>query len=122
METENKLSNLRKLMNKHHFDAYIIPVTDPHLGEYIPAHWRCIAWFSGFTGSAGTIVITRDFAGLWTDSRYFLQVEEQLRNTGIELVKLKIPHSPEYIDWLKEKLKDGSTIGFDSKVVSICLT
>lgn len=122
METENKLSNLRKLMNKHHFDAYIIPVTDPHLGEYIPAHWRCIAWFSGFTGSAGTIVITRDFAGLWTDSRYFLQVEEQLRNTGIELVKLKIPHSPEYIDWLKEKLKDGSTIGFDSKVVSIGLT
>ncbi len=122
METENKLSNLRKLMNKHNFDAYIIPVTDPHLGEYIPAHWRCIAWFSGFTGSAGTIVITNDFAGLWTDSRYFLQAEEQLRNTGIELVKLKIPHSPEYIDWLKEKLKDGSTIGFDSKVVSIGLT
>lgn len=109
-------------MNKHHFDAYIIPVTDPHLGEYIPAHWRCIAWFSGFTGSAGTIVITRDFAGLWTDSRYFLQAEEQLKNTGIELVKLKIPHSPEYIDWLKEKLKDGSTIGFDGKVVSIGLT
>ncbi len=122
METENKLSDLRELMNKHHFDAYIIPVTDPHLGEYIPAHWRCIAWFSGFTGSAGTIVVTRDFAGLWTDSRYFLQAEEQLRNTGIELVKLKIPHSPEYIDWLKEKLKDGSTIGFDSKVVSIGLT
>lgn len=109
-------------MNKHHFDAYIIPVTDPHLGEYIPAHWRCIAWFSGFTGSAGTIVITRNFAGLWTDSRYFLQAEEQLKNTGIELVKLKIPHSPEYIDWLKEKLKDGSTIGFDGKVVSIGLT
>jgi len=122
METEDRLTALRKLMKKHHFDAYIIPVTDPHLGEYVPAHWRCIAWFSGFTGSAGTIVITRDFAGLWTDSRYFLQAEEQLRNTGIELVKLKIPHSPEYIDWLKEKLKDGSTIGFDSKVVSIGLT
>ena len=122
METEDRLTALRKLMNKHHFDAYIIPVTDPHLGEYVPAHWRCIAWFSGFAGSAGTIVITRDFAGLWTDSRYFLQAEEQLRNTGIELVKLKIPHSPEYIDWLKEKLKDGSTIGFDSKVVSIGLT
>ncbi|MCK4466443.1 MAG: aminopeptidase P family N-terminal domain-containing protein, partial [Bacteroidales bacterium] len=122
METEDRLTALRKLMNKHHFDAYIIPVTDPHLGEYVPAHWRCIAWFSGFAGSAGTIVITRDFAGLWTDSRYFIQAEEQLRNTGIELVKLKIPHSPEYIDWLKEKLKDGSTIGFDSKVVSIGLT
>jgi len=122
METEERLTALRKLMNKHHFDAYIIPVTDTHLGEYVPAHWRCIAWFSGFTGSAGTIVITRDFAGLWTDSRYFLQAEEQLKNTGIELVRLKIPHSPEYIDWLKEKLKDGSTIGFDSKVVSIGLT
>lgn len=122
METEDRLTALRELMNKHHYDAYIIPVTDSHLGEYVPAHWRCIAWFSGFTGSAGTIVITRDFAGLWTDSRYFLQAEEQLRNTGIKLVKLKIPHSPEYIDWLKEKLKDESTIGFDGKVVSIGLT
>lgn len=122
METEDRLTALRELMKKYSLDVYIIPSTDPHLGEYIPAHWRCIAWFSGFTGSAGTIVITRDFAGLWTDSRYFLQAEEQLRNTGIELVKLKMPHSPEYIDWLEEKLKDGSTIGFDGKVMSINLT
>lgn len=122
METEDRLTALRELMKKYFLDVYIIPSTDPHLGEYVPDFWRCIAWFSGFAGSAGTIVITRDFAGLWTDSRYFLQAEEQLRNTGIELVKIKIHHSPEYIDWLKEKLEYGSTIGFDGKVVSIGLT
>jgi Xaa-Pro aminopeptidase len=122
MEVKDKILALRQLMKKYSLDAYIIPSTDPHLGEYVPDFWKCIAWFSGFTGSAGTIVITSDFAGLWTDSRYFLQAEEQLKKTGIKLVKLKIPHTPEYIDWLKENIKSGSVIGFDGKVMSINLS
>ena len=105
-------------MKQHDLNAWIIPATDPHQGEYIPAHWQTRTWFSGFTGSAGMVVVTQEFAGLWTDSRYFIQAENELKGTGIELVKLKIPHTPEYIDWLMEKLPEGSKVGFDGKVVS----
>ena len=66
--------------------AYVIPATDPHLSEYLPDHWKTLQWASGFTGSAGTLVVTQDFAGLWTDSRYFIQAEQQLAGSGIELV------------------------------------
>ena len=103
-------------------DCYLITITDPHMGEYVPAHWRIIEWFSGFTGSAGTLVITKDFAGLWTDSRYFLQAENQLTGTGISLVKLKIPHTPEYISWIVDNLSTGNTLGYDGELVSIVLT
>ncbi len=105
-------------MKQHDLNAYIIPSTDPHQGEYIAEHWQTREWFSGFTGSTGNVVITHDFAGLWTDSRYFIQAQEELKGSGIELVKLKIPHTPEYIDWLVEKLPAGSKVGFDGKVVA----
>ena len=104
------------------FDAYLIPITDPHMGEYVPPRWKILRWFSGFTGSAGTIIVTKLFAGLWTDSRYFLQAEEQLKDSGIELVRLKIPHTPEYIDWIADNLDDGMTLGYDGEMVSIGLT
>lgn len=101
------------------FDAYIIPGTDPHMGEYVPDYWQIRSWLSGFTGSAGTLVITSKFAGLWTDSRYFLQAESELSGSGIELVKLRVPHTPEHVDWIVKNLPVGSRIGVDGKMISI---
>jgi Xaa-Pro aminopeptidase len=118
MITQKKLAGLRKLMSEKEIDAYIIPPTDPHQSEYVPEHWKTREWFSGFTGSAGTVVVTLDFAGLWTDSRYFLQAEEQLKDSGIELVKLKTPHTPEYIEWINDNMPAGATVGIDGKVFS----
>jgi len=112
------LTQLRKYMHQNNLDAYIIPMTDPHMSEYVADHWRTVKWFSGFSGSAGTIVVTKDFAGLWTDSRYFIQAAEQLKGSGIELVKLIVPHTPEYIEWLNKNLAENSRIGFDGKVFS----
>lgn len=122
MTSNQNLSDLRKEMSEKGIDAYLIPITDPHMGEYVPARWKTMKWFSGFTGSAGNIVVTKSFAGLWTDSRYFLQAEQQLKGSGIELVKLKIPHTPEYVDWLTENLESGMTLGYDGEMVSIGLS
>lgn len=101
--------------------AYIIPSADPHISEYVPDRYKCIAFASGFTGSAGTLVITQDFAGLWTDARYFVQAEEQLANTGFELVKLQVQNAPEYIDWLAARLPQGAVVAFDAKLISVAL-
>ncbi|MEN8119400.1 MAG: aminopeptidase P family protein [Bacteroidota bacterium] len=119
MNTQEKLSTLRSLMSKNNIDAYVIPMTDPHMSEYVADHWRAIKWLSGFSGSTANVVVTQDFAGLWTDSRYFIQAEAQLQGSGIELVKLKIPHTPEYIDWLNKNLTTGAVVGFDGKVFSV---
>jgi len=121
MTHKEKLSALRAAMQQQNLDAYIIPSSDPHMSEYLPDHWRIIAWLTGFTGSAGTVVVTRDFAGVWTDSRYFIQAEEQLRGSGFSLVKLIIPHTPEWIAWLKENLPPGSRAGYDSNLMSMLL-
>ncbi len=119
--TNTNLTNLRKAMQEQNIDAYIITMFDPHLSEYVAEHWRIINWFSGFSGSAGTIVVTHDFAGLWTDSRYFIQAENQLQNSGIELVKLKIPHTPEFIDWIANNLPAKSKVAFDDKLFPLSL-
>ena len=119
--TVQHLQILREEMKKKRLDAYLIPMTDPHMSEYVPDYWRVIRWFSGFSGSAGTLVVTSDFAGLWTDSRYFLQAEDQLHNPGITLVKLKIPHTPEYMDWLRDNLPAGGVVALDGKSYSIGL-
>lgn len=110
---------IRQLMKSDDIDAYIVPVTDPHLGEYVPDRWKIIRWLTGFTGSAANVVITSDFAGLWTDSRYFLQAEEQLCESGFELVKLIIPHTPEYIDWLAGTLPEGSKVAVDGCIIPV---
>jgi len=106
-------------MEKNKIDACIIPITDPHLGEYVPEHWRVIEWLTGFTGSAANVVVTHDFAGLWTDSRYFIQAERELNGSGFELVKLQIPHTPEYVNWLVEKMPAKSIVAVDGKVMPI---
>lgn len=121
MTIKERIQALRNEMKQCRLDAYIVPSTDPHQGEYIPERWQCRQWLSGFTGSAGTLVVTQFFAGVWTDSRYFIQAEEELKGSGVELVKLVIPHTPEFIDWLKNNLPPKSRVGVDAWTVSSAL-
>lgn len=118
MDIPRKLSALRHAMLEHQLDAYVIPSTDPHQSEYPAPRWASREWMSGFTGSAGTLVVTLHEAKLWTDSRYFLQAETELAGSTIELMKLKTPHTPEYADWLGDHLLDGQRVGVDGKVFS----
>ncbi|MFN0013429.1 MAG: aminopeptidase P family protein [Saprospiraceae bacterium] len=113
-----KIAAMRRLMAERGLAAYVIPATDPHMSEYLPAHWKTLYWASGFTGSAGTLVITPAFAGLWTDSRYFLQAEQQLAGSGIELVKLVVPHTTEFVGWLTGNLPEGAVMGLDGNLMS----
>src|SRR5690606_20334504 len=93
-----KLAAIRRLMEQEQIDAYLIPSSDPHISEYLPARYKCNACTAGFTGRAGTLAITHSLAGLWRDSRYFVQAGEQLAGSGFELVKLKLHHAAEYAD------------------------
>ena len=117
-EIKNRLTALRKQMQVHQLSAFIVPSTDPHSGEYVPEHWESRKWISGFTGSAGTAVITLEDAGLWTDSRYFIQAEEQLAGTGIRLFKDRLPETPSITEWLGSILKEGERVGIDGWVNS----
>jgi len=121
MTYQEKLTAIRQQMKADDVQAYIIPSADPHMSEYLPKHYKCIPFTSGFLGSAGTLVITADFAGLWTDGRYFEQAAEQLEGSGFELVKQKVQHAPEYIQWLGETLPKGATVASDEKLLSILL-
>ena len=111
METREKLKLLREAMAQQNIHACIIPTTDPHIGEYTPEHWKTREWLSGFTGSAGTLVVTNDKAGLWTDSRYFLQAEEQLSGTGIALFKMGLPETISMPEWILSEISIGQTVG-----------
>lgn len=114
-----RLVELRKEMEAAHVDAVIIPQTDPHQSEYVASHWQVRRFFSGFTGSAGTLVVTRDAALLWTDSRYFLQAAAQLDGTGIILMKDGLPETPSITEYLVENLAAGSTVGINGMLFSI---
>ena len=114
----NRLANLRQFMKANGLSAFIVPSTDPHSGEYVPEHWESRKWISGFTGSAGTAVITLHDAGLWTDSRYFLQAEEQLEGTGIRLFKDRLPETLSIAEWLGDTLQKGDKVGIDGWVNS----
>jgi Xaa-Pro aminopeptidase len=113
------LALLRGLMKEKNIAAYIIPSTDPHLGEYVPEHWRIIAWLTGFTGSAATVVITDSFAGLWTDSRYFIQAENQLHDSGFVLMKPGSSGRIVFTDWMADNINAGSKIALDGRIFSI---
>jgi Xaa-Pro aminopeptidase len=117
-EIKSKLAALRAEMEARQLSAFIVPSTDPHSGEYVPEHWESRKWISGFTGSAGTAVITLTDAGLWTDSRYFIQAEEQLAGTGIRLFKDRLPETPSISEWLGSVLKEGNKVGIDGWVNS----
>jgi Xaa-Pro aminopeptidase len=115
---KNKIKQLRKLMKKYEIQAYLVPSTDPHQSEYVPGMWNRREWLSGFTGSAGELVITSKQAGLWTDSRYFLQAEEQLKGSDIQLFKMGIPRTPSPEGWIASQLKSGDYVGVDPQVIS----
>jgi Xaa-Pro aminopeptidase len=114
-----KLVSLKSAMKDKGIAAYIIPSADPHLGENIPDHWKIIQWLTGFTGSAATVVIADSFAGLWTDSRYFIQAEKQLSESGFELIKPKTFQVQDYMDYLSENTSSGIKIGIDGRIFSI---
>ena len=104
---------------KPNIQAFIIPSTDPHLSEYVAPHWKSREWISGFIGSAGTVVITEKKAGLWTDSRYFLQAAEQLQGSGIDLYKEMLPETPSITKFLSDELQPGESVGIDGKMFSV---
>ena len=114
-----RIGRLRQCMREQSLSAFIIPSTDPHSGEYVPDHWKTREWVSGFTGSAGTAVITLDDAALWTDSRYFLQAADQLDGTGIRLMKDRLPDTPSIPEWLGQSLSPGAVVGVDGWVNTI---
>ncbi len=114
-----RLSALRNRMKDARIDATIIPQTDPHHSEYIADHWQVRRWLSGFTGSAGSLVVTADKALLWTDSRYFLQAAQQLEGTGIELMKEGLPATPSISAYLTGELPQGAVVGIDGNLFSV---
>lgn len=119
MNIRDRVEKLRQLMKENQMDAYIIPSFDAHQSEYVAEHWKCRQWISGFTGSAGTVVITLEDAGLWTDGRYYIQAEEQLEGSGIRLFRMVDPGVPFYSEWLTDVLNEGGIVGFDGNVFSI---
>lgn len=119
MTVPEKLAALRTLMNKEKIDAWIVPSDDAHQSEYVAPRWKGREWLTGFTGSAGTVVVTAKEAGLWTDSRYFLQAEIQLQDSGIALFKEGLAGIPSYTQWLSEQLPENAVVGFDSQVMSV---
>lgn len=114
---KERLLQLRQFMQNKGYHAFIIPSTDPHSSEYTPLHWESRKWISGFTGSAGTVVITLDKGGLWTDSRYFLQAADQLEGTGITLFKERMSGTPSIPEWLGTVLSPGNTVAIDGWVM-----
>ncbi len=118
MNIDIRINALRNELRRQNLDAYIIPTNDPHQSEYVADHWKSREWISGFTGSAGTVVITQDQAGLWTDSRYFIQAEEELSASSMILHKIKIQHTPQHIEWIKTYLPKGSSVGIDGNLIS----
>lgn len=119
-----RLASLREVMKREHLAAFIFPSTDAHQSEYVADHWLGRAWISGFSGSAGTAVVTMTSAALWTDSRYFLAAEEQLHGTEFQLMKLRIPGTPSIAEWLGKELADVASpeVGLDGWVNSYAAT
>lgn len=120
MTISDKLTALREIMERESLDAYIVSGTDPHNSEYLPTAWKQREWISGFTGSYGTVVVLKDDAGLWTDTRYFIQAEKQLNGTGIQLHKLRVAEAVDYPEWLSGTLAPESRVGIDSFCTSVC--
>ncbi|MEO5788219.1 aminopeptidase P family protein [Gelidibacter sp.] len=118
MTAQEKVASLREEMKKNNIDAFIVYSADPHMSEYLPAEWQERTWLSGFTGSAGFVVITSDKAGLWTDGRYFTQAPLELKGSGIDLFKDGIEGTPNYIDWIISETSEGATIAVNGIATS----
>ena len=118
MNPVEKLALLRAEMAKRHIDAYVVVTDDFHTSEYVGAHFKAREFLSGFTGSAGTLVVLPDAAALWTDGRYFLQASQQLEGSGIELMRMGQPGVPEIPAFLRDHVPENGWIGFDSRTIS----
>lgn len=114
-----RLAQLRAAMARHGIDACIVPSSDPHLSEYLPGHWKGREWLSGFTGSVGTFIATADFAGVWTDGRYFTQAEAELAGSSIALMKIPGAASQLHVDWLAANLAAGQCVAVDARVLGL---
>lgn len=114
-----RLQQLRHVMQETGVDAYIVFSSDPHLSEYLPDHYQGRAWLSGFKGSAGTLVVTDEFAGLWTDSRYWVQAQNDLQDSGFSLMRWGDVNTPDMVEWVAQNLAAGQTIAFDGQVVAL---
>ncbi|QHA83642.1 M24 family metallopeptidase [Pseudomonas mediterranea] len=113
-----RLARIRQLMSREGIHALLVPSADPHLSEYLPRYWQGRQWLSGFHGSVGTLIVTKDFAGVWADSRYWEQATQELKGSGIELVKL-IPGQPGPLDWLAEQTPEGGVVAVDGAVMAM---
>lgn len=119
LSTKEKLTKLRELMRSEKISATVIPSSDPHMSEYLPEHWHARQWFSGFTGSAGTLVVTLEKAGLWTDSRYFIQANTELKDSGIDLYKEGLIDTPNIPTFLNNSLSSNDTVSIYGEITSI---
>ncbi len=117
--TDEKIEALRDLMEKHDLSAYLIPTSDPHNSEYVPERFKTRKWLSGFTGSAGTVVVTKEESGLWTDGRYYIQAEKELEGSEIKLFKMGKEDVPSYKEWLADNIVEDEKIGFNGKLLTI---
>lgn len=115
----NRLNKLRTAMQKQGVAAYIVPGTDPHAGEYFADYWKERDWISGFDGSAGTAVITKDKACVWVDSRYYIQADVQLKDTGFVAMKMGLPETPDMLNWIAAGLQPGDRVGVNPLLFSV---
>ncbi|WP_119155194.1 aminopeptidase P family protein [Caldimonas tepidiphila] len=118
-DIRHRIAALRAAMQRHGLAAWIAPSADPHLSEYLPERWKAREWLSGFTGSMGTLVVTHEHAGLWADSRYWVQAEAELDGTGIELMKISAGGSLQHIEWLAGRMGPGDAVGADGRVLGL---
>jgi Xaa-Pro aminopeptidase len=114
-----RVADLRNVMAQHGIDAVVVPSSDPHISEYMPDRWQGRKWLSGFTGSVGTLIVTADFAGLWVDSRYWVQAETQLAGTGIAMMKIPVVTSVAHLDWLAANIRKGGVVAADGQVMGL---
>lgn len=120
-QRDARLAQLRAAMARHGIDAYIVPSSDPHLSEYLPRRWQGREWLSSFTGSVGTFIATADFAGVWTDGRYYTQAETELAGSEIRLMKIPSGASLLHIDWLAANMQPGQTVAVDARVLGLAV-
>lgn len=121
MTTNEKIAQLRTFMAERGVQAYVVPSSDPHMGEYLPERWQTRSYLSGFTGSAGTLIVTHNASALWTDGRYFIQAQRQLQGSEIELMRMGVPGTPTFSEYLLSQLDAGAAIGLEGMVVSTAM-
>ena len=118
MMVRERIEALRERMRREGMDAYMVPTADFHGSEYVGAYFKCREYLSGFTGSAGTLVVTETEAGLWVDGRYFVQAEAQLAGSPIRLYRMGMENVPSIREFLLDRLPEGGVLGFDGRTVS----